>query len=104
MKTESVTPIHCMGFYLYAFGHQTDKKMHFMEKAQWWAQLKNYAMGTPWEDERLPFNPLADEVIDWYEDVYELGDEEMQKTYPIVSIKLMDISMSNQPLNPEQEK
>jgi len=80
MKTESVTPIHCMGFYLYAFGYQTDEKMHFMEKAQWWAQLKNYAVGTPWEDERLPFNPLADEVIDWYEDVCELGDDEMKKT------------------------
>ena len=34
MKPDPLRPIHCVGFFLYAFGHVTDGEISYEEKAE----------------------------------------------------------------------
>lgn len=70
MKPEPLRPIHCVGFFLYAFGHVTDG-----EKEQIIKQLKIWSPEPVCPD----FNALVTEIVDWYVDVYDSGQSEMQK-------------------------
>ena len=76
MKPEPLRPIHCVGFFLYAFGHVTDGEITCEEKEQIIKQLKI------WSPEHVcpDFNALVTEIVDWYVDVYDSGQTEMQKT------------------------
>ena len=76
MKPDPLRPIHCIGFFLYAFGHITDGEITFEEKEQIIKQLKI------WSPEHVcpDFNALVTEIVDWYVDVYSSGKDEMQKT------------------------
>ena len=76
MKPEPLRPIHCVGFFLYAFGHVTDGEITCEEKEQIIKQLKI------WSPEHVcpDFNALVTEIVDWYVDVYDSGQAEMQKT------------------------
>ena len=76
MKPDPLRPIHCVGFFLYAFGHVTDGEITFEEKEQIIKQLKI------WSPEHVcpDFNALVTEIVDWYGDVYDSGQAEMQKT------------------------
>ena len=76
MKPDPLRPIHCVGFFLYAFGHVTDGEITFEEKEQIIKQLKIWS-----PDDVCPdFNALVTEIVDWYVDVYDSGQAEMQKT------------------------
>jgi len=76
MKPDPLRPIHCVGFFLYAFGHVTDGEITCEEKEQIIKQLKI------WSPEHVcpDFNALVTEIVDWYVDVYDSGQAEMQKT------------------------
>lgn len=76
MKPDPLRPIHCVGFFLYAFGHVTDGEITYEEKEQIIKQLKI------WSPEHVcpDFNALVTEIVDWYVDVYDSGQAEMQKT------------------------
>ena len=76
MKPKPLRPIHCIGFFLYAFGHETDGEITYEEKEQIIKQLKI------WSPEHVcpDFNALVTEIVDWYVDVYDSGQAEMQKT------------------------
>ena len=76
MKPEPLRPIHCVGFFLYAFGQVTDGEITYEEKEQIIKQLKI------WSPEHVcpDFNALVTEIVDWYVDVYDSGQAEMQKT------------------------
>ena len=76
MKPDPLRPIHCVGFFLYAFGHVTDGEITCEEKEQIIKQLKI------WSPEHVcpDFNALVTEIVDWYVDVYDSGQTEMQKT------------------------
>ena len=76
MKPDPLRPIHCIGFFLYAFGHITDGEITFEEKEQIIKQLKIWSP----EDVCPDFNALIAEIVDWYADVYDSGQAEMQKT------------------------
>ena len=76
MKPDPLTPIHCIGFFLYAFGHVTDGEITYEEKEQIIKQLKIWSP----EDVRPDFDSLISEIVDWYVDVFESGQSEMQKT------------------------
>ena len=76
MKPEPLRPIHCIGFFLYAFGHVTDGEITYEEKEQIIKQLKIWSP----EDVRPDFDSLISEIVDWYVDVFESGQSEMQKT------------------------
>jgi hypothetical protein len=76
MKPDPLRPIHCVGFFLYAFGHVTDGEITCEEKEQIIKQLKI------WSPEHVcpDFNALVTEIVDWYVDVYDSEQTEMQKT------------------------
>ena len=76
MKPEPLRPIHCIGFFLYAFGHVTDGEITYEEKEQIIKQLKIWSP----EDVCPDFNALIAEIVEWYADVYDSGQAEMQKT------------------------
>ena len=76
MKPEPLRPIHCVGFFLYAFGHVTDGEITYEEKEQIIKQLKIWSPEPVCPD----FNALVTEIVDWYVDVYDSGQAEMQKT------------------------
>ena len=76
MKPDPLRPIHCIGFFLYAFSHVTDGEITFEEKEQIIKQLKIWSP----EDVCPDFNALIAEIVDWYADVYDSGQAEMQKT------------------------
>jgi hypothetical protein len=76
MKPEPLRPIHCVGFFLYAFGHVTDGEITHEEKEQIIKQLKIWSPEPVCPD----FNALVTEIVDWYVDVYDSGQAEMQKT------------------------
>ena len=76
MNPEPLRPIHCVGFFLYAFGHVTDGEITYEEKEQIIKQLKIWSP----EDVCPDFNALVTEIVDWYVDVYSAGKDEMQKT------------------------
>ena len=76
MKPESLRPIHCVGFFLYAFGHVTDGEISYEEKEQIIKKLKIWS-----PDDVCPdFNALIADIVEWYVDVYSSGKDEMQKT------------------------
>ena len=66
MKPDPLTPIHCIGFFLYAFGHVTDGEITYEEKEQIIKQLKIWSP----EDVRPDFDSLISEIVDWYVDVF----------------------------------
>ena len=76
MKPKPLRPIHCIGFFLYAFGHVTDGEITYEEKEQIIKQLKIWSP----EDVCPDFNALIAEIVEWYADVYDSGQAEMQKT------------------------
>jgi tellurite resistance protein len=76
MKPKPLRPIHCIGFFLYAFGHETDGEITYEEKEQIIKQLKIWSP----EDVCPDFNALIAEIVEWYADVYDSGQAEMQKT------------------------
>tara|TARA_B110000438_G_scaffold282375_1_gene309379 strand:- start:341 stop:760 length:420 start_codon:yes stop_codon:yes gene_type:complete len=76
MKPEPLRPIHCVGFFLYAFGHATDGEISYEEKEQIIKQLKIWSP----EDVCPDFNALVTEIVNWYADIYDSGQVEMQKT------------------------
>jgi|TARA_B100000315_G_scaffold89498_1_gene82228 tellurite resistance protein len=75
MKPKPLRPIHCIGFFLYAFGHVTDGEITYEEKEQIITQLKIWSP----EDVCPDFNALIAEIVEWYADVYDSGQAEMQK-------------------------
>ena len=76
MKPDPLRPIHCIGFFLYAFGHVTDGEISYEEKEQIIKQLKFWS-----PDDVCPdFNSLIADIVEWYVDVYSSGKDEMQKT------------------------
>ena len=76
MKPKPLRPIHCIGFFLDAFGHVTDGEITYEEKEQIIKQLKIWSP----EDVCPDFTALVTEIVDWYADVYNSGQVEMQKT------------------------
>jgi len=76
MKPDPLRPIHCVGFFLYAFGHVTDGEITCEEKEQIIKQLKIWSP----EDVCPDFNALIADIVEWYVDVYSSGKDEMQKT------------------------
>ena len=76
MKPDPLRPIHCIGFFLYAFGHVTDGEITYEEKEQIIKHLKIWSPEPVCPD----FNALVTEIVDWYVDVYDSGQAEMQKT------------------------
>jgi len=76
MKPEPLRPIHCVGFFLYAFSHVADGEITYKEKEQIIKQLKIW---TP-NDVCPDFNALVTEIVNWYADIYDSGQVEMQKT------------------------
>ncbi len=76
MKPDPLRPIHCVGFFLYAFGHVTDGEITYEEKEQIIKQLKIWSP----EDVCPDFDALVSEIVDWYADVHNSGQIEMQKT------------------------
>ncbi len=76
MKPDPLRPIHCIGFFLYAFGHVTDGEITYEEKEQIIKQLKIWSP----EDVCPDFDALVSEIVEWYADVYNSGQAEMQKT------------------------
>jgi len=76
MKPDPLSPIHCVGFFLYAFSHVTDGEITFEEKEQVIKQLKIWSP----EDVCSDFSALVTEIVDWYADIYDSGQAEMQKT------------------------
>ena len=75
MKPKPLRSIHCIGFFLYAFGHITDGEITYEEKEQIIKQLKIWSP----EDVCPDFSALVTEIVDWYADVYDSGQAEMQK-------------------------
>tara|TARA_B100000029_G_scaffold515656_1_gene623811 strand:- start:2328 stop:2747 length:420 start_codon:yes stop_codon:yes gene_type:complete len=86
MKPDPLRPIHCVGFFLYAFGHVTDGEITCEEKEQIIKQLKI------WSPEHVcpDFNALVTEIVDWYVDVYDSGQAEMQKTVGLCAGSIKD--------------
>ena len=76
MKPKPLRPIHCIGFFLYAFGHVTDGEITHEEKEQIIKQLKIWSPESVCPD----FDALVSEIVEWYVDVYSAGKDEMQKT------------------------
>ena len=76
MKPKPLRPIHCIGFFLYAFGHIADGEITYEEKEQIIKQLKIWSA----EDVCPDFDALVSEIVEWYADVYNYGRAEMQKT------------------------
>ena len=76
MKPDPLRPIHCIGFFLYAFGHVTDGEITYEEKEQIIKQLKIWSP----KDVCPDFDALVSEIVEWYADVYNSGQAEMQKT------------------------
>ena len=76
MQPQNLTPIHCVGFFYYAFGHVTDGEISDSEVTEITKQLKVWC-----PEEVCPDYPaLVNEIVDWYAGVYDLGQEELQKT------------------------
>ena len=76
MKPNSLRPIHCIEYFLYAFGHVTDGKISYAEKEQIIKQLKIWSPYDVCPD----FSVLVTVIVDWYVYVYSSGKDEMQKT------------------------
>ena len=76
MQPKNITPIHCVGFFYHAFGHVTDGEITEEEVNEIITQLKVWC-----PEEVCPdYQGLVNEIFDWYAGIYDLGQEEMQKT------------------------
>ena len=100
MKPDPIRPIHCIGFFLYAFGHITDGEISYEEKEQIIKQLKIWS-----PDDVCPyFNALIAEIVEWYADVYDSGQAEMQKTVGFCAGSIKNFFDAQEPTAAEMVK
>ena len=92
MQPQKITPIHCVGFFYYAFGHVTDGELTESEVTEITKQLKVWC-----PEEVCPdYLALVNEIVDWYAWVYNSGKEELQKTIGFCANALKNF-FENQP-------
>ena len=100
MKPDPLSPIHCVGFFLYAFSHVTDGEITFEEKEQVIKQLKIWSP----EDVCSDFSALVTEIVDWYADIYDSGQAEMQKTVGFCAGSIKNFFDAQEPTAAEMVK